>query len=283
MLRHVAMVHCTQPRSHLRTWDMGIEAVSVLMEPVLLVHVAANSLPGDPLYPVKRLEQQLVVVQTHNQEEKVTLEITHLSSALADLSTVVQEGRSDADITAALAVVASDTQDSQQAVNIFPAGQSHETLVQALTSAVNNERSVLLRLLPRLRWSQQIAFTKQLGHVGEQIPLVTDVTITRNGNYTLLIAITGKNFVSGTHLTIAEAPRGIVIQQTSTMLKIVVNAADLPDTSAYSAGVANPDGTVTKMSLPRDHNHPDRGIPGNRLSRDNALPNNGDEHLYGKR
>ena len=132
-------------------------------------HVAANSLPGDPLYQVKYLEQQIALAQTHNQEEQVSLQMAHLSTALADLSTVVKERRSDADITAALAVVASDTQQSQHAVNIFPVGQSRENLVKALTGMLDDERAVLLHLLPQLGWSQQLAFTNQVGHVGGQI------------------------------------------------------------------------------------------------------------------
>lgn len=233
-------------------------------------HVAANSLPGDPLYQVKYLEQQIALAQTHNQEEQVSLQMAHLSTALADLSTVVKERRSDADITAALAVVASDTQQSQHAVNIFPVGQSRENLVKALTGMLDDERAVLLHLLPQLGWSQQLAFTNQVGHVGGQIPRVTQVTIARNINHMLILTITGKNFAPGVHLIIAQTLRGIVIQQTSTTLKVVVNATDLPADSASIVGVLNPDGTAAQMRLPRDpdyHQH-----PGNPLRTKSANP-----------
>jgi hypothetical protein len=223
-----------------------------------VTRVAANSLPGDPLYQVKRLEQQIVVAQTQDQEQKVSLEIAHVSTALADLSAVVQERRSDTDISAALAVVASDTQGSQQAVNVLPAGQARENLVRTLTVTLNAERTALLHLLPSLSWSQHLAFTNQLGRVGEQIPLVTRVTVAWNANHTLILTITGKNFAPGVRPIIAEVSRGIVMQQTSTMLKIVVNAADLPDEHAYSVGVANPDGTVAQIMVSGDHYVPDQ-------------------------
>jgi hypothetical protein len=223
-----------------------------------VTRVAANSLPGDPLYQVKRLEQQIVVAQTQDQEQKVSLEIAHVSTALADLSAVVQERRSDTDITAALAVVASDTQGSQQAVNVLPEGQARENLVRTLTVTLNAERSALLQLLPDLSWSQHLAFTNQLGRVGEQIPLVTRVTAAWNANHMLILTITGKNFAPGVRPIIAEVSRGIVMQQTSTTLTIAVVAADLPDEHAYTVGVANPDGTVAQIMVLGDHYAPDQ-------------------------
>jgi hypothetical protein len=235
-----------------------------------VTHVAANSLPGDPLYQVKYLEQQIALAQTHDQEEQVSLQMAHLSTALADLSTVVKEKRADADITAALAVVASETQQSQQAVNAFRAGQAHENLAKALTGTLNDERATLLQLLPQLGWSQQLAFTNQLGHVGGQIPHVTQVTLARNINYTFILTITGKNFAPGVRLTIAQAPRGIVLQQTSTMLKVIVNADDLSADSASTVGVLNPDGTAAQIKLPKD---PDRlQRPGNPLRNKPGMP-----------
>jgi hypothetical protein len=220
-----------------------------------VTHAAANSLPGDPLYQVKCLEQQIALAQTHDQEKQVSLQIAHLSTALADLSTVVKEKRSEADITAALAVVVSDTQQSQHAVNSFPVGQLHEDLVKVLTGTLNDERATLLQLLSQLGWSQQLAFTNQLGHLGGQIPHVTQVTLARNINYTFILTITGKNFAPGVRLIIAQKPRGIVLQQTSTTLRVIINADDLPADSASSVGVLNPDGTAAQMNLPRD---PDR-------------------------
>jgi hypothetical protein len=235
-----------------------------------VTHVAANSLPGDPLYQVKYLEQQIALAQTHDQEEQVSLQMAHLSTALADLSTVVKEKRADADITAALAVVASDTQQSQQAVNAFPVGQAHENLAKALTGTLNDERATLLQLLPQLGWSQQLAFTNQLEHVGGQIPLVAQVVIARNINYTFILTITGKNFAPGVRLLIAQTPRGIILQQTSTMLKVIVNADDLPADGASTVGVLNPDGTAAQMKLPRD---PDRlQRPGNPLRNKPGTP-----------
>jgi hypothetical protein len=235
-----------------------------------VTHVAANSLPGDPLYQVKCLEQQIALAQTHDQEEQVSLQMTHLSTALADLTTVVKERRAESDIMAALAVVASDTQQSQQSVNAFPVGQAHENLARVLTGTLNDERVALLRLLPQLGWSQQLAFTNQLGHVGGQIPHVTQVTLARNINYTFILTIIGKNFVPGVHLIIAQAPRGIVLQQTSTMLKVVVNADDLPADSASTVGVLNPDGTAAQMKLPGDLDHLQR--PGNPLRNKPGTP-----------
>jgi hypothetical protein len=261
-LEEVAHQHHTHQRMvgyHPRRVYLAIASISLLLMLSFaflgVTHVAANSLPGDPLYQVKYLEQQIALAQTHDQEEQVSLQMAHLSTALADLSTVVKEKRSDADITAALAVVASDTQQSQHAVNTFPVGQAHENLVKALTGTLNDEHATLLQLLPQLGWSQQLAFTNQLGHVGGQIPQVTLVTLARNINYTLILTITGKNFAPGVRLIIAQTPRGIVLQQTSTTLKVIINADDLSADSASTVGVLNPDGTAAQMKLPRD---PDR-------------------------
>jgi hypothetical protein len=184
-----------------------------------------------------------------------------LQQALADLNTVVRERRSAAAIQEALATVAAKTQACQQAVSALPVGSPRETLTRSLANALRAERQTLHQLLPQVDWEDQLAFTHQLGRLGEPIPAIVGVTPVESAGDTLTLTITGKNFVPGARLVINGSPRGVVLSNTPTTLRVQVHDSDLFHHQASTIGVVNPDGTAAQIRLASipDHDQPGPG------------------------
>ncbi|HEU5199299.1 MAG TPA: hypothetical protein VFU32_06665, partial [Ktedonobacterales bacterium] len=94
-------------------WIAALSAAAVLLLFFGVNRVAAGSLPGDPLYGLKQIQQQMALSNASSPADRANVQISQLRGALADLEAEVNSGRPDADVTAALQVVASDTQASQ--------------------------------------------------------------------------------------------------------------------------------------------------------------------------
>lgn len=202
-----------------RAWIVSLSAVAVLFLTFLsLTTAAANSLPGDSLYGINQWRQHAVLTWTSDQSARAQLLLTQLQQAQADLNRVVREHRTDIAIQEALATVNVNTQSCQQTINALPAGQSREMLEHSLANALREERQTLHRLLPQVDWANQLAFTHQLGVLGEPIPSIIQVTLVKSTDGMQLLTITGKNFASGVHLIINGSPRSIVLSNTSTTL-----------------------------------------------------------------
>ncbi|MBE3561036.1 MAG: hypothetical protein IMW89_17700 [Ktedonobacteraceae bacterium] len=243
-----------------RRW---ILALSVIMVIVLLLFaflgvtsVAASSLPGDPLYRIKQFEQQVALALAHDETSRASLQITQLHGALNDLVSVVNNKRSDAAITAALNVVAQNTEASQQAVKNLPASQQHAVQVQ-LAGALSKERAVLHRLLPQLDWPQRLAFTHQLGVIGESIPVIEHVTSVARTEHTITLNITGKNFAPGVRPVIDGVQRGSIVQSNTTNVQVVINSSEFSgeEEHSHTIGVLNPDGTAAQVQFKQEEKY----------------------------
>ncbi len=248
-----------------RAWIAAFAATVVLLLTFLgITTVAANSLPGDPFYGIRQVEQHVALAWTGDQSARASLQLTQLQQAIADLSTVVSKHRSDAAISEALATVAADTQASQKAVHGLPAGKPRVALEQTLANTLFDERTSLHRLLSQVGWSQRVAFTRQLGALGEAVPSITGVMVSWDSGDTLALTINGKNFAPGARLVIDGSSRGIVLQGSTTILRVSVNTSDMHDHMMSRIGVVNPDGTAAQFAYPG--NWDQHGQPGDHHS-----------------
>ena len=249
-----------------RAWIAAFAAAVVLLLTFLgITTVAANSLPGDTLYGIRQLEQHVALAWTGDQSAHASLQLTQLQQAIADLSTVVSKHRSDAAISEALATVAADTQASQKAVHGLPAGKPRVALEQTLANTLFDERTSLHRLLPQVGWESHVAFTRQLGALGEAVPSITGVTVSWDSGDTLTLTINGKNFAPGARLVIDGSSRGIVLQgSTTTTLRISVHTSDMHYHMMSNIGVVNPDGTAAQFAY--SGNWDQHGQPGDHHS-----------------
>jgi hypothetical protein len=250
-----------------RAWMGALGSVAVLLIAFIgVATAAAGSLPGDPLYGLRRFGQQLAVSNANSPSDRANVQITQLQGAIADLETEVGNGRSDADIMQALSVVASDTYDSQAAVAALPAGTARAEEEQSLANTLQIEQTTLYHLLGQVDWSLRLAFTQQLGALGLSIPTVTKVSITRGANYTLTLTLTGTNFASGVRLVINGKLRGTVTQSSATALTATISMTDLRE-DGNAIGVLNPDGTASQKIISTDDgegggDHGGQGTPG---------------------
>jgi hypothetical protein len=238
-----------------RAWIGSLMAAAVVALAVLGVSsLATRSLPGDPLYPLKRFEQQMAVSNANGPADRANVQIAQLQSQIADLQSEVNDGRSDADILQALNVVVASTRDSKAAVAALPAGPSRDNAEQALENTLRNEQTTLYSLLGRVDWSLRLAFTGQLGALGASVPTVTKVTVTSGSDNTLTLRLTGTNFAPGARLVINGRVRGTVSQNTGTTLTATINESDWHEDES-AVGVQNPDGTAAQKIISDDGQH----------------------------
>jgi hypothetical protein len=243
-----------QPR---RAWiaALGIAAMLALACFGILT-VSAQSLPGDPLYGLKQATEQFKINFSSSAQDRINAQIDQVHSTLADLNTVVNNRRGDDAINVALNTLADKTKNAQSAVAALPAGTNRDAAQRNLNSVLSEEDQTLRLLLNQADWPTRLAFTQQLGALGDAVPTVTHVTILVQSNKTLLITLTGTQFAPGARLVIDGQPAGIVTGNTQAQL-----TAALSNTTGlfgeHEIGVLNPDGTAAQMTYEKDvHDEP---------------------------
>jgi hypothetical protein len=238
-----------------RAWVVMLRIAAVLMLACVgILTASTRSLPGDALYVMKQAEHQFTLTFAGAPQDRASLQIDQLRSALVDLSTVVNDGRDDDAIRLALDTVAAKTNDSREAVAALSAGPERATAQRSLDGVLAGEEQTLRHLLDHVDWPVRLAFTQQLGALGDPVPTVTHVMLRTQSNGTLLITLTGTHFAAQAELIIDGRPAGMVSQTTSRQLVAVIsNSAWSP--GSYAVGIRNPDGTAAQMVLNVDDNH----------------------------
>jgi hypothetical protein len=238
-----------QPR---RTWiaALGIAAALVLACFGIL-SVSAQSLPGDPLYGLKQATEQFQIDFSNSPQDRVSAQINQLRNSLADLNTVVNNKRGDNAISVALHSVTDNTNNARAAVASLPAGTSRDVAQQNLNSILHEEDQTVRLLLNQVNWPIRLAFTRQLGALGDLVPTVTGVTTLVQSNGTLQITLTGTNFAPGVRLVIDEQPAGTITRNTQGQLTASIGKAT-GLFGEHEIGVLNPDGTAAQMSYGKD-------------------------------
>ena len=253
-----------------RTWVALLRVAAVFFVACVGVLTAsARSLPGDALYSLKQAETQFTLTFAGAPQNRASLQIDHLRSALVDLNTVVNQGRDDDAIRLALDTVAAKTSDSLEVVAALPMDSERAAAQQNLDSAIAQEEQALRQLFGNVDWPVRLAFTQQLGALGDPVPTVTNVVVRPQSNGTLLITLTGSHFAPQAQLMIGGRQIGMVNQSIPTQLVAVLsNTAWTP--GVYAIGVRNPDGTAAQFILNsddgnnsdrQDSNHNRRGTP----------------------
>jgi hypothetical protein len=238
-----------------RAWVVVLRIAAVLMLACVgILTASTRSLPGDALYIMKQAEHQFTLTFASAPQDRASLQIDQLRGALVDLSTVVNDGRDDDAIRLALDTVAAKTNDSREAVAALSAGPERATAQRSLDGVLAGEEQTLRHLLDHVDWPMRLAFTQQLGALGDPVPTVTHVMLRPQSNGTLLITLTGTHFAPQAELIIDGQPAGMVIQTTSEQLVAVIsNSAWSP--GSYAVGIRNPDGTAAQKVLNEDDNH----------------------------
>jgi len=253
-----------------RAWITFLRVAAVfIIAGVGILTASARSQPGDALYGLSQAEKQFALTFAGAPQNQANLQIDQLRSAIVDLKTAVNEGRDDGAIRLTLDTVAAKTSSSQKAVAALPVDSKREEAQRALSSALAEEEQILHLLLSNVDWPVRLAFTQQLGILGEPVPTVTNVVVHTQSNRTLLITLTGTHFAPQAQLMIDGLQNGMVSQSIPTQLIAVSGNAAWPS-GAYSVGVRNPDGTAAQSIInvrnqnnsdQEDSNHNKHGTP----------------------
>lgn len=246
--------HSLRPRQHAmqRAWIAALAiAAALVLACAGILTVSAQSLPGDPLYGLKQAAEQFQMNFSSSPQDRINAQINQLHSTLADLNTVVSSRRSDDAIRVALNALENNTKSAREAVTALPAGTDRDTAQQNLRNALAEEDQTVRGLLNQVDWPVKVAFTAQLGVLGDPVPTVTQITTVRQSNGTLLITLTGTHFAPGTRLAIDGQPAGTIISSTPVQLTAVLtNAAGL--FGRHGIGILNPDGTAAQVAYEDD-------------------------------
>ncbi len=230
-----------------RAWIIELGAAAVLMLAYIgMLTTYTRSLPGDSLYGLKKAEQQFTRTFAGDPQDYASVQIDQLRSSIDDLSTVVNDGRGDNAIKLALDIVAGKTSDSRSAVAVLPAGTGREATQRDLDGVLAMEEQTLRHLLDHVDWPIRLAFTRQLGALGDAVPTVTYVKVLTRDNGTLLITLTGTHFAPHAELMIDGRPGGMVSQSTSEQLVAAISNS-MWSHGSHTLGVRNPDGTAAQI------------------------------------
>ena len=253
-----------------RVWITFLRVAAVLIiAGVGVLTASARSQPGDALYGLSQAEKQFALTFADAPQNRANLQIDQLRSAFVDLKTAVNEGRDAGAIRLALDAVAAKTSDSQKAVTALPVDSMRVDAQHALASALVEEEQLLHQLLDKVDWPLRLAFTQQLGTLGEPVPTVTNVVVHAQNNGTLLITLTGTHFAPQTQLMIDGLQNGVVSQSSPTQLRAVSSKAAWAS-GTYAMGVRDPDGTAAQLIIKvnvennsdgEDSNHSRHGTP----------------------
>ncbi|HWZ18929.1 MAG TPA: hypothetical protein VNW73_09055, partial [Ktedonobacteraceae bacterium] len=231
------------PHFKRRAWITFLRVAAVLIiAGVGILTASARSQPGDALYGLSQAEKQFALTFAGAPQNHANLQIDQLRNAIVDLKTAVNEGRDDGTIRLAIDTVAAKTSDSQRAVAALQMDSMRDEAQRSLSSALAEEEQILYALLNNVDWPVRLAFTQQLGTLGEPVPTVTNVVVHTQNNGTFLITLSGTHFASQAQLMIDGLQNGKVSQSTPTQL-IAFYSNTVSYSVAYAIGVMNPDGT----------------------------------------
>ncbi len=264
--------HHTPPR---RAWIpiLGVAAI-VLLAFAGLLTASAYSLPGSSLYGLKQAENQFRLTFATDSQSRASTQMEFLQSALVDLSTEVNDRHNDTAIKLALQIVASRTNDSREAVAALSAGSERDAAQQDLNRILAQEEQTVRHLLTQVDWPTRVLFTRQLGVLGDQVPIVTSGLVNAQPGGMLLITLKGAHFDLEARLIIDGQPKGTVSESSTGQLVVFVKSSDLsPNASSHSFGVLNPDGTAAQIVLRKDD---DNDAPGGTYNQYGAPDNDND-------
>jgi hypothetical protein len=269
-------------------WRRAVVAASVIAVLVLggwgIVNASSHSIPGDPLYGLKQWQNQIALNQATNPTAKAQMQITQLDQAITDLSSEISGKRSAADINAALAIVIRDTQQAQTSVTHLN-NKDQASAAASLQQVKDRERAILRGALLRVPFTSRVAFTTQLGSLGDTVLTITQITLTHETNAHVLLTINGHYFQSGASVVV-DGTSYTPVSTTADAQLVIEIATNQWAGSDRSIGVQNPDGTAVLAAnslIPSDSDDGPNSAPakGNGTptpTPDNGIVNNGHHH-----
>jgi len=233
----------------------------------VLVAAAQVTNPNNPLYAVKRWEQQVQVSLANSPENQAE---STLQSARDQLNMLVNlAGTTNTDAyREALVELDQRISAAARVIDALPAGAEHERLASEFATLKADARHTLRGLLSQLALPERLATTSELGHLGDTVPQLTNVEVIppQNPNGQAIISISGDDIQPGAHLLVDSR----LVEVTGSLQngRYVFMTNWVGKQHPYSIGVLNPDGTAAQtttitLNSSDDHENSNHGGNGN--------------------
>ncbi len=238
-----------RPRRTLGTrplWQMVAAAVLLLVAGVSALTAAAAAGPGSPLFGLHRAEQNVRVQFASSQSDRVRLHLSYADEALSQLDRAVTQQAGDPAYRAALTTFLTEQRAAAQGVAALPAGAERDALSAQLSALRAKAQSDLRAALHAISWSDRLATTQALGELGEIVPIVNDVNVTREDGqnvHIVRLVVQGSGFAAGATVTVGGQAVGTLLSSSATQLVVESDATTL-HLPVRDVGVSNPDGTA---------------------------------------
>lgn len=219
----------------------------ILLGGGVLVVAAQVSNPDNPLYAIKRWEEQVPVSLAGSQADQAKLDLQFARDRLNTLASLADPAHAG-EYRHALSDLDQKLTTAAQAINALPTGPDRDRLSSELAALQANARQTLQGLLLRLALPERLATTDELGRLGATVPHLTSVTITLpthpSGQAT--VSISGNDLQPGAALLLDGRPVVATgtLQQGVYVFTVNWNGNQHP----HTVGIMNPDGTVAETT-----------------------------------
>lgn len=226
---------------------LGLCVLFCLLSTSLLALAAQVSNPTNPLYALKRWEQNVQVQLSGNPTDQAAQDLQSARDRLNSLASLADPGH-ERQYRQGLLDLDQQINTAASAINGQPAGPRRSQLAGELTTLKTDAIHVLRSLLPRLELPERLATTGELGRLGDTVPTLTRATLVLpahpNGRAT--IKLEGSHIQAGAQLLIngkvVEASE--LSQQGQTTFVVEWKGEQHPQ----SLGILDPDGTMAQTT-----------------------------------
>ncbi len=210
----------------------------------VLAFAAQATNANNPLYPVKKWEQQVQLSLARSPVDQAEVNLHIASDRLNALANA-----SGDTYRQTLADLDGQIETLTQILTTLPAGQDHTHLANELAALKGRARQTLRDALPHLALPERLLTTDELGHLGDIVTHLNSAVIVFSSQAPMqaTISLTGTNFSAGGHVVIdqeLQAESGTLHNGTDVFVVSWNGHA-----SAHTIGILNSDGTMAQTTV----------------------------------
>lgn len=226
---------------------LGLCLLVLLLSTSILALAAQTSNPDNPLYAVKRWEQQFQISLASNAGDQAALDLQFARDRLNTIPYLTDPAHATA-YRQALTDLDQQLSTAASAINALPAGSQSNQLTHELASLKLDAIHTLRSLLSQLTFPARLATTDELARLGESVPRLVNGTLTlpAHPNESATINLSGSDIQPGAQLLIDGKPTGVTGALQNNQITFVLNWNGYQH--PHSLGILNPDGTVAQTT-----------------------------------
>lgn len=221
--------------------------LAIMMSTGVLVVSAQVSDPNNPLYAVKRWEQQVQVSFSSSPTDQAELHLHFARDQLTALGTLTDASQSSS-YQQALANFDQHVTLATQEIQALPAGTDQSRLTKELAALHTDARQTLRKLLSQLVVPERLLTTTELGRLGDTVPSLTqaEVTLPAQPSGQASVSISGSYLQPGAQLLVNGQP--VAASGTLQNGRYLFTVQWHGDQHPHTIGILNPDGTAAQTA-----------------------------------